>query len=69
MIKKKKIKILPYPDLRSTIYWNGDLQTDNNGKVGVVFFTADASATYTAIVLGITASGELVYKQIKIRRQ
>ncbi len=67
--KKEKNKNTSYPDLRSTIYWNGDLQTDNNGKVGVVFFTADASATYTASVLGITASGELVYKQIKIKRQ
>ncbi|HTB25160.1 MAG TPA: TonB-dependent receptor plug domain-containing protein, partial [Puia sp.] len=67
--KKEKNKNASYPDLRNTIYWNGDLQTDNNGKVGVVFFTADASATYTATVLGITATGELVYKQIKIKRQ
>ncbi len=66
--KKEKNKNTSYPDLRSTIYWNGDLQTDMNGKAGVVFFTADASATYTACVLGITASGELVYKQIKIKR-
>ena len=67
--KKEKNKNTSYPDLRSTIYWNGDLQTDNNGKVDVVFFTADASATYTASIIGITASGELVYKQIKIKRQ
>jgi hypothetical protein len=67
--KKEKNKNTSFPDLRSTIYWNGDLQTDNNGKVDVVFFTADASATYTASVLGVTASGELIYKQIKIKRQ
>ena len=67
--KKEKNKNTSYPDLRSTIYWNGDLQTDNNGKVDVVFFTADASATYTASVIGMTATGELVYKQIKIKRQ
>lgn len=67
--KKEKSKSTSFPDLRSTIYWNGDLQTDNNGKAGVVFFTADASATYTASVSGVTATGELVYKQIKIKRQ
>jgi TonB-dependent Receptor Plug Domain len=67
--KKEKNKNTSFPDLRSTIYWNGDLQTDNNGKVGVVFFTADVSTIYTATVLGITAAGELVYKQIKIKRQ
>lgn len=67
--KKEKNKGASFPDLRTTIYWKGDLQTDNNGKAGVVFFTADAPATYTASLLGITATGELVYKQIKIKRQ
>jgi hypothetical protein len=67
--KKDKNKGASFPDLRTTIYWNGDLQTDNNGKAGVVFFTADAPATYTASLLAVTATGELVYKQIKIKRQ
>jgi hypothetical protein len=67
--KKEKNKSSSFPDLRTTIYWNADLVTDNSGKAGVVFFTADAPTTYTASLLGVTITGELVYKQIKIKRQ
>ncbi|HEY4936573.1 MAG TPA: TonB-dependent receptor plug domain-containing protein [Puia sp.] len=67
--KKEKNKESSFPDQRSTIYWKADLLTDNSGKAGVVFFTADAPTTYTVSLLGLTATGELVYKQIKIKRQ
>jgi TonB-dependent Receptor Plug Domain len=67
--KKEKNKNASFVDQRTTIYWKGDLLTDNNGKAGVVFFTADAATTYTAALTGVTVSGELVYKLIKIKHQ
>ncbi len=67
--KKEKNKNASFTDQRTTIYWKGDLLTDNNGKAGVVFFTADAPATYTASLTGVTVTGELVYKLIKIKHQ
>ncbi len=67
--KKEKNKNTSFTDQRTTIYWKGDLLTDNNGKAGVVFFTADAATTYTASLIGVTVTGELVYKLIKIKHQ
>jgi hypothetical protein len=67
--KKEKSKESSFPDLRSTIYWKADLLTDQNGKADVSFFAADANAMYTASLFGVTSGGELVYKQIKIKRQ
>lgn len=64
----KEIKKSPYPDQRSTIYWNGNLYTDTSGKTSVHFFTADAPATYTATVFGVTSNGALIYKKAKIKR-
>jgi TonB-dependent Receptor Plug Domain len=67
--KKEKNKESSFPDLRSTIYWKPDLLTDPSGKAEINFFTADANSTYTASLFGVTSAGELVYKQIKIKRQ
>lgn len=67
--KKEKNKESSFPDLRSTIYWKADLLTDVGGKASVNFYAADAHDLYTASLFGVTASGELIYKQIKIKRQ
>ena len=66
---KKEIKKSITLDERSTIYWNGNMATDYNGKASVSFFTADPKSTYTVTVKGFTARGELIYKQIKIDRK
>ncbi|HYK77859.1 MAG TPA: TonB-dependent receptor plug domain-containing protein, partial [Daejeonella sp.] len=46
-------------DLRSTIYWNPHILTDQSGKASVEFFNADGEGSYVAILEGITAEGKL----------
>ena len=55
-------------DNRSTIYWNGHLYTNPNGKASVSFYTSDSQSKYTVTITGVTVSGELIDKQIKIER-
>ncbi|HTH83002.1 MAG TPA: hypothetical protein VL490_08710 [Mucilaginibacter sp.] len=54
-------------DLRSTIYWQPNIVTDENGKATVSFFAADKLADYTAIIEGTDLSGNLGYKRKKIK--
>lgn len=65
---KKEIKKSISLDERSTIYWNGEVLTDNNGKANIGFFTSDPSTTYTVTLTGFTSRGEMINKQIKINR-
>lgn len=55
-------------DNRSTIYWNGHLYTNTNGKAVVSFYTADKNTNYTVKIKGITVTGAQVDKEIKIKR-
>jgi hypothetical protein len=55
-------------DNRSTIYWNGHLYTNPKGKATVSFYTSDSQSNYTVTVTGVTVTGELIDKQIKIGR-
>ena len=64
---KPEIKNSTNPDLRSTIYWNGDLLTDE-GKASVNFFTSDSKTTYSVIIKGLTVNGDIIYKTIRIQR-
>lgn len=57
-----------FSDNRSTIYWNGHLQTDENGKTQMQFYTADARTTYLITITGITSKGDIIYKQLTITR-
>lgn len=66
---KEEIKRSAHTDLRSTIYWNGTILTDKDGHAATGFFTADAPTTYTIILKGITAGGEMIYKKIKLERR
>ncbi len=60
------IKNGKFNDLRSTIYWNGHLYTSPTGKAAISFYTGDALTTYTIAVLGLTSSGDIIYKKQKI---
>jgi len=51
----------PNPDLRTTIHWNPNITTDEAGKASFSFYTADAPSTYTVVIEGMTADGEIVY--------
>ncbi len=55
-----------FKDLRSTIYWNGHLYTSPIGKADISFYTGDAKTTYTIAILGLTSSGDIIYKKQKI---
>jgi len=62
------IKKASFKDNRSTIYWNGHLYTNPNGKAQVELYTGDVNTNYTISVLGITASGEIIQKKASIKR-
>ena len=66
---QKELKNSPYPDQRSTLYWNGSLLTNNEGKASLSFYTSDRKTTYTVTVTGITNTGELIYEKSKINRE
>jgi len=66
---KREVRNSKNPDLRTTIYWNGDIITDKDGKASVNFFTADPPATYVVTVTGITANGDKIYKTITLSRK
>lgn len=44
-------------DIRSTVYWNPDVITDELGKASVQFYNADGRGTYRVIVEGMNAVG------------
>ncbi|MEK6477400.1 TonB-dependent receptor plug domain-containing protein [Catalinimonas sp. 4WD22] len=45
------------PDYRTTLYWNPNVQTNEEGKATVSFYTADRNTTYRVVMNGLTASG------------
>jgi len=59
----------PYPDQRSTIYWNGNILTNNEGKATVEFFTADDVSDYTVTVIAVTIDGEMINGKTTIHRK
>lgn len=46
-------------DLRSTIYWNPLVITDNTGKTSVEFYNADGKGPYRAVIEGIDKEGNI----------
>ncbi|MDP9081393.1 MAG: carboxypeptidase regulatory-like domain-containing protein [Bacteroidota bacterium] len=46
-------------DLRTTIYWNPELITDNNGNASFNYYNADGTGNYRVVVEGIDAEGNL----------
>lgn len=57
----------PLPDLRSTIYWNANVVTDDNGKATVSFYAADKPSTYTVKVEGTDLLGRFGYQKGTIK--
>ncbi|MFD2872510.1 TonB-dependent receptor [Mucilaginibacter ximonensis] len=47
------------PDMRTTVYWNPYLKTDEQGQTSFNFYSADGPGTYKVIIEGIDAAGEL----------
>jgi hypothetical protein len=65
---KKQVKNSKTPDVRTTIYWNGNIITDSTGKASLNFFTADPATTYLITVTGVTANGFKIFKTSTISR-
>ncbi len=49
------------PDLRTTIYWNPSVVTDENGKAHISFYAADATTNYGFTIEGVASNGNLIY--------
>ena len=47
-------------DLRTTIYWNPNIQTNRRGKAFVEFYTADGDSPYSVVIEGGTQNGKLI---------
>ncbi|HEU4861633.1 MAG TPA: hypothetical protein VFT15_17430, partial [Chitinophagaceae bacterium] len=58
-----------FTDNRATIYWNGQVITDDAGKATFSFYTADLKNDYTVTVQGITEKGELIFKTYTIKKK
>jgi hypothetical protein len=58
-----------FTDNRATIYWNGEVITDNAGKASISFYTADGKNDYMVTVQGITEKGELIFKTYTIKKK
>lgn len=48
------------PDFRNTLYWNGSLKPDKDGKIMIEIWASDYAATYEINVQGITSEGKPV---------
>lgn len=48
-------------DLRTTIYWNPQIITDNTGKASMDFFNADGKGTYRVVLEGVDGEGNLAH--------
>jgi len=51
------VKNNPMPDLRSTIHWEPNVVTDENGNAKVSFYAADKPGTYTVTIEGTDMQG------------
>lgn len=47
------------PDNRTTIYWNPDIVTANDGTTSIDFFNADSKGTYRMVIEGTDGNGNL----------
>ena len=57
----------PRADLRTTIFWNPNVTTDENGNANIHFYTSDRVGNYVVIIEGITDEGGIVHTMSRIR--
>lgn len=48
-----------FPDVRSTIYWNPEVMTDDNGEALVSFYASERTGSYLVILQGMDFRGGL----------
>ena len=49
------------PDFRTTLYWQPNVLTDDEGNATLDFYTADDPATYSVIIEGVSEDGQLIH--------
>ncbi|TCC93406.1 hypothetical protein EZ428_01135 [Pedobacter frigiditerrae] len=54
-------------DYRSTIYWDANVVTDENGKAKISFYAADKPSTYTVKIEGADLFGRFGYQKSNIK--
>jgi hypothetical protein len=54
-------------DLRTTIYWNPDVQLNNDGKATLQYFNAGSKGVYRVVVEGIDTDGNVSRKIYRYR--
>jgi hypothetical protein len=55
-------------DDRITLYWNHDVETDNNGVLKFRFHNTDIAKKFRVIIQGMDAQGRLVYLQQTVQQ-
>jgi hypothetical protein len=55
------------PDIRSTIHWEPNIITNEEGKANLSFYSADQKGTYTLIFEGADLTGRIGFKRKKIQ--
>lgn len=46
-------------DIRSTVYWNPDVNTDADGRVQLNYYNADGRGTYRVVIEGVDEQGNI----------
>ena len=57
----------PRTDLRTTIFWNPNVTTQEDGNARIHFYTSDHVGNYVVIIEGITDEGGIVHSVGRIR--
>ncbi|WP_300596581.1 Plug domain-containing protein [Niabella sp.] len=57
------------PDMRTTVYWNPEIITNQKGEARVSFYTSESTGNYMILVQGINLTGGLgvLYQPLQIR--
>jgi hypothetical protein len=55
------------PDLRTTLFWNPNVTTGENGEVDIHFYTSDYVGNYVVIIEGVTDDGGIVRSVSRLR--
>jgi len=59
------IRLNEKSDLRTTIFWNPKLRSDNKGTIRTKFYTADKASNYSVVLEGISDTG-VIYRYVGI---
>ena len=47
----------PYPDFRSTVYWDPNVVTNDRGEAVLSFYTSESHSNYIMLIQGIDLKG------------